>query len=84
MSSVKSKIETPDNILHQYYEAVRLLHGEERAEKSDIYYSNGWYYINLASRFPDGSVGTINPPNAYRKSQVIEMTATLLAGLKRQ
>lgn len=70
-------------IINDYREALRALYGSEIADKSDIYPSSGWIYINLARRFHDGSIGIVEPADdGKRASQVIEMTQNLLKRAK--
>lgn len=68
---------TNAEICNNYIDTLRLLYGDEIANKSNIYYIRGWFYINLAQRFDDGSVGSIGPATAHRKKQVIEYTNEL-------
>lgn len=66
-------------IISDYREALRALYGDKIADKSDVYYLRGWIHINLAQRFPDGSMGAIGEAdNGRRASKVIEMTQVLL------
>ena len=67
----------PDDVIGAYDLALRHLYGEEIANATEIYHSRGWYYLNLAQRFPDGSIGAIGRANAYRKKQILAMAATL-------
>ncbi len=66
-------------IIDAYREALRLVHGEERANESPIYYIQGWYYISIAQRFPDGSVGVYSRATSVcRKAMVVKKTEVLL------
>lgn len=69
-----------ERILAEYRDQIRRLCGEERAKKSLIEYDRGWYYIELARKFPDGSIGIISDikgASAYRKTQVLLMIKNL-------
>jgi len=68
---------TPDELCKAYRDELRRLYGDERADKSRADHHRGWYYINEARRWPDGSCGIIGAASAYRKQQVLEMLAVL-------
>jgi len=70
-------------VTNDYREALRALYGDKIANKSNIYYSGGWIYINIAQKFPDGSIGAVGiADNGRRASKVIEMTQVLLNRVK--
>ena len=64
-------------VIARYRESLRNLYGNDLADKSELWYSNGWYYINVARTFPDGSTGTLGLPERLRGKQV-EARATNL------
>ena len=68
---------TPDEVCAAYRAELARVYGEERAQKSRIDYGHGWYYINVAKHFDDGSVGTVTMPTAYRRKHVMEMIENL-------
>ena len=70
-----------EQIIHDYREALRRLYGDEYADKSYLHYWGGWYRIDIARRFPDGSCGVISSihgPQALRKKEIIARTKELL------
>lgn len=69
--------QTPTQICDAYRAQLRRLYGDESADESYVDYSGGWFYINVAKRFPDGSVGKLSPTRAYRKQKVLQMIARL-------
>jgi len=71
-------ITNPQTLIDNYREALRACYGDEIADKSRIDYSKGWFYVALARRFPDGSIGIIDPANGKRAKRIIEMTQVLL------
>lgn len=72
----------PEQVLHNYREALRKLYGDEIADKSLLFYANGWYYVSVAQRFPDKSCGAFSIADGKRKRQIIEMTENLLRRIK--
>lgn len=66
-----------DALLELWLSEVSRLHGEKIAAKSKAYYHSGWYYIQVARRFGDGSVGTIGSTSAYRAVSIREMIINL-------
>lgn len=40
----------PEQILQNYREALRNAYGDEVADKSNLYYNRGWYYISVARK----------------------------------
>lgn len=66
-------------VITDFRGALRALYGDKIADNSNIYYSGGWIYINIAQRFPDGSIGATGEADKGRRaSQVIKMTQVLL------
>jgi hypothetical protein len=63
---------TPQEICTEYREQLRRLYGDEIADKSQVDYIHGWFFIGIAKRYQDGSCG-----NAYRKIKVLEMIEQL-------
>ena len=65
--------------VERYHKAVMGLYGNEICDNSTMYSDGGWCYVNLAKRFPDGSVGTISSinTNATRPSKLIQMAEEL-------
>ncbi len=68
-----------EQILQHYREALRKLYGNEIANRSELYYKNGWYYISVARKCPDGSYFTPSIADGRRKKLIIEMTNNLLS-----
>ena len=68
-----------DIILNNYREALRKLYGDAKADASNLYYKNGWYYVSVATKCPDGTYYTPSIADGRRKRQIIQMTETLLA-----
>jgi hypothetical protein len=71
----------PESILNDYREAIRLVLGDMVADRSHLTYRKGWYYVELARTFADGSCGTISSihgPDAIRGKEMIERTSNLL------
>lgn len=67
-----------DELCEKYLQEVKRLYGDKRANKSHAYYVLGWFYINLARRFSDGSIGCGGHlPTPYRKKEVIKLIACL-------
>lgn len=69
---------TPTEITSEYREALRKLYGDDIADKSAVYYFNGWYYYSVGRKCPDGSIYVHVPAAACRKKQMIMMTYNLL------
>lgn len=70
---------TPQELCNAYRAELVRLYGEERARKSRADYAYGWYYINVAKRFDDGSVGTVGPATPCRRHVLAEMIKILQA-----
>lgn len=69
---------TPDDICQEYLTEIARTLGQERADASSVYYIKGWYYLNVSSRWHDGSVGTGGrPPTCLRKAEVLRRIETL-------
>lgn len=70
--------DSPQKIITDYCAAVRRLYGDEIADKSEIYHEHGWFYVNLAKKFPDGSIGVSGyVADAFRRKKIVEMTEAL-------
>ena len=62
-----------------YLDAVLRCYGLARARASLCHVDRGWYYVALARRFRDGSVGMGGSmPQAVRKKKLEQMTLELL------
>jgi hypothetical protein len=62
----------------EYRKALRLARGVEIEQHSRCDYARGWFYINVATRFKDKSIGFGGVlASAYRSGQVIELTERL-------
>ena len=72
MKETKSQI-----AVEKYKIALRKLYGNEICDKSNIYFSGGWCYVNLARRFPDGSIGTLGEADGYKAIALLEMAKVL-------
>jgi len=69
---------TPNELCQAYRNELRRLYGDQVADASRVDYGRGWYYIGVARRFGDGSVGQGGVmPDCYRKAQVEEMLSNL-------
>lgn len=69
---------TAEELCLQYKAELARLYGTEIADASRCDYSGGWFYINKASRYQDGSVGDgSHMTRAFRRSNVTAMIATL-------
>jgi len=79
---------SPEEILKEYRKLLADLNGKDIARKSDLYYRSGWYYLNIARKFEDGSIylniarkfedgsiGILGIPSCYRKRELLEMIA---------
>lgn len=67
-----------DELCRLYREQVARLYGKERAAASRVFYDRGWFYIVIASRYPDGSIGLGGRlPVGQRKRQVVERILNL-------
>lgn len=78
----KNEVAEPKQVLQNYREALRRLYGDEIADKSNLYYARGWYYVSVARKCPDNSYYTDGIADGRRKKQIIEMTNTLLSRVK--
>lgn len=79
MTDQRSPVDmTPDELCAAYRDALRGLYGDERADASRIDCGHGWYYVNVATRWPDGSFGT-GSRRAFcvRKADLIDMIGRL-------
>jgi hypothetical protein len=75
---MKIKKDENEAICKAYLDALRAVHGDEIADETRCDYDKGWFYIDLAQRFSDGSIGTGGGiATAYRKNNVLEMTEEL-------
>ena len=66
--------------MNEYRDVYRKLHGDDMAEKNEVWYESGWVYLYAAQRFPDGMIGKTVGPKAiqlYRLKQFKAMTETL-------
>jgi len=68
----------PEQVLQNYREALRKIYGDDISDKSNLYYKNGWYYVSVARKCPDGSYYTNSIADGKRKKLIIEMTDNLL------
>lgn len=68
---------SPEELCQAYLAEIARLYGEEMGEKSECNYVHGWFYVNLARKWQDGSVGPMGPANPYRRKKLEEMLANL-------
>ncbi|MCP4537709.1 MAG: hypothetical protein GY832_11225 [Chloroflexi bacterium] len=68
---------TPEELCQTYRAELRRVYGDERAQKSRVDYHRSWYYINVARKYEDGSIGPYGIAPAFRKSKVIELIRNL-------
>jgi hypothetical protein len=71
-----------EQVIHDYLEALRKLYGNALADSSILYYKNGWYYISVAHKVPDGGYYASTVTEGKRKKQIVEMTNNLLSRVK--
>lgn len=64
-------------VMNAYRAELRRLYGDEVADKTELHYARGWYYLNIARKFRDGSVGTLGKADAMRGSWLVKMTENL-------
>jgi len=67
----------PFEVMDEYRAALRDLYGDEIAQKTVLFYNKGWFYLNLAIRQSDGSVGAIGPAWPFRAKELQQKTITL-------
>lgn len=68
----------PLEICIEYQRLLWRIYGREIAEASRVDYGRGWFYIGLAKRYQDGSVGNADMfVTTYRKKKVLEMIDNL-------
>lgn len=65
MSIIEKEMEI-EKTLKQIKNVISEIKDKEIAEKSDIYFNNGFYYINVARRFKDKSVWVLSDKNWVR------------------
>jgi hypothetical protein len=65
---------TPEQTINGYREQLRRLYGDDVADKSELHYNRGWYYVNIARTFEDGSVGVLGAREAVRQKELLERT----------
>lgn len=73
-------------VIDDYREALRTVHGSDIANFSELQYERGWFYLNVARKYSDGSIGTdtsIFGNIAYRRKQVIKRTENLKSRAKK-
>jgi hypothetical protein len=63
--------QTVQTIINDYLQAVRLVHGDNRTEQTEVTYRKGWFYI----RHPWYTPETLSVP--YRPHEIKELTAEL-------
>ena len=69
---------SPTMICALYRQQLWRVYGKEICEASRVDYGRGWFYIGLAKRYSDGSVGNADMfVQAYRKKAVLEMIDNL-------
>ena len=67
----------PQEVMDAYRAELRRLYGDEIADKTKLAYGRGWYYLNVATKYRDGSVGAIGPGDPMRKAELIKRTENL-------
>lgn len=65
------EIMTTDEICQQYLKEIARTLGGDRGDASKTWYSHGWFYLKIASRYSDGSVGSHREAETLRKSDVL-------------
>jgi hypothetical protein len=74
MASTKDrKQQMRDEYVATLREEVRRNLGCRIAKNSTIRYERGWYYVNLARRFDDGSVGIIGFGRSMRETEFVAL-----------
>lgn len=67
----------PQELMNSYRAELARLYGERIASATHLHYCRGWFYLRLAERFHDGSVGVIGRPVPYRRKALLEMRENL-------
>ena len=65
------KITSAEIICREYLKEISRTLGEARGEASRAWYSRGWFYLKIATRYPDGSVGCHRSAEPLRKKDVL-------------
>lgn len=55
----------------EYLKEIARTLGEDRCNASKVWYSHGWFYLKIASRYPDGTVGSHRPAEPLRKKDLL-------------
>ena len=74
----KKERRAKDDICYEYLNEIARTLGQDRADRSNVYWRGGWFYLNIASRWKDGSVGTAGrSPQCLRKKEVLRRIETI-------
>lgn len=77
-AKAQQEVATPGEICKFYRDALREVYGDAIADKSAVYYHYGWYYVDVARKFPDGSVGVGGTlPSGHRRKEMVLMIIEL-------
>lgn len=71
-------IYSPTEVCALYKKQLWRVYGKEICEASRVDYGRGWFYIGLAKRYSDGSVGNADMfVQTHRRKKVLEMIGIL-------
>ena len=70
-------MDKPQDVMDAYRAELRRLYGDEIAKETILYYKRGWYYLSMARRHRDGSVGAFTWTTPHRKKAILEMIENL-------
>lgn len=72
---------SPQELCDVWLAAVAACSGDEIAEKSLTFYGHGWFTVNVARRFQDGSIGCVgrlDSVGSIRRDAMVEHIEELL------
>lgn len=73
----KKREMTAEEICQEYLKEIARTLGEDRGNASKVWYSHGWFYLKIASRYQDGSVGCHHEAYPLRKSVLLDRIENL-------
>lgn len=68
---------TPQELIIAYLAEIARLYGAEVAHETVLVYEHVWFYLNIARRYSDGSVGAWPIGTSYRRTKLEAMLETL-------
>lgn len=54
-----------------YLAEIRRVRGDKCADKSKVYYGQGWYYVKIAQKAPDDSWGVWGVASFFRYNDIV-------------